>query len=140
MKKLSAFFMAVLFVLVGCSSKQGAKLTDQSETPSVFCKVVQQPHPLLMGTWECSFLRYKKDDNYFKYTLVKYADKYALYQHRIWRSGRKRKMDWVAWTINGATIHGEPRKYGVRIFVEGNDVYYTIRGLDNPVKMTRVDG
>ena len=140
MKRLTVSFMAFLFLFVGCSPRHGAKVTDLGEKPSVFCKVTQQPDPLLMGTWECSFLRYKKDDNYFKYTLIKYQDKYALYQHRVWRGGRKKKIDWVEWTINGSTIYGEPRNYGVRIFVQGNDVYYTIRGLDEPVKMTRVEG
>jgi hypothetical protein len=34
---------------------------------------------------------------------------------------------------------GEPQ-FGVKIFVQGSDVYFIIRGLEEPVKMSRVEG
>ena len=94
-----------------------------------------------MGRWKCNFQRYidsgSPDSNYVEYRLAKYGDKYALYLNRTFRSGRKRAMGWRAWTINGNQILGEA-KYGVKIFVNGNDVYFTIRGLKEPAKMTRI--
>jgi len=110
--------------------------------PDAFCTVVQNPDPLLMGTWECYFARDKDkdipDNNYVKYTLAKYEDKYGLHFFRTWKWGRKKVMEWKTWTINGKDISGEPQ-FGVRIFVQGEDVYFTIRGLDEPAKMTRVE-
>jgi hypothetical protein len=122
-----------LFVFVGCA-------TTKTTAPQEFGG---KPDPLLMGTWECRFLRTvgksRPDDNYVKYRLIKQDDKYGLYFYRTWRDGRKKKAEWKNWTINGKEILGEPRQFGVKIFVQGKDVYFTIRALDKPAKMSRVD-
>jgi len=142
MKKLT-IFLVFLFILGGCVTKASTPLDDSNLTPDVFCKVIQKPTPLLMGTWECSFSRYfgrsRSDENYVRYKLVKYDDKYALYFYRTWKSGKKKKTEWKNWTINGQEILGEPQ-FGVKIFVHGGDVYFTIRGLEEPVKMSRGEG
>jgi len=140
MKKF-AIFLVFLFTLVGCSTKGKTPFDDFGSGPNAFCQVTQQPDPLLMGTWECSFARYAgkshPDENYVKYQLIEYDEKYALHFYRTWKGGRKKVREWKEWTINGHEILGEP-EFGVKIFVQGEDVYFTIRGLDEPVKMSRV--
>jgi hypothetical protein len=140
MKKLTIFLIS-FFALVGCATKGKTPPQATEQKPHVFCKVIQAPSPLLMGTWQCSFARYvgrsQPDENYVMYKLIKYDDKYALYFYRTWKKGRKKKNEWKNWTINGDEILGETR-FGVKIFVQGGDVYFTIRGLVKPAKMSPV--
>ena len=142
MKKL-IIFLVFLITLVGCATKANTPSYDSELKPDTFCEVIQKPVPLLMGTWECRFTRAsgtaKADKNYVKYQLVKYEDKYGLYFYRTWRSGKKKKTEWKNWTINGQEILGEPQ-FGVKVFVQGSDVYFIIRGLEESVKMSRVEG
>ena len=138
MKKLIIFFMFLLTCL-GCGIK-GGKLFSDLEQPDAFCEVIQKPAPLLMGTWEGQFSRPTTkgtDKNYVKYRLIEYDGKYALYFYRTWRSGRKKVKQWKKWTINGREISA-PGGYGVKIFVRGSDVYFTIRGIKEPARMSRV--
>ena len=141
MKKVTILLMYLL-ILVGCATTKGTPPQEFGGTPDVFSKVIQKPDPLLMGTWECRFLRTvgksRPDNNYVKYRLIKQGDKYGLYFYRTWRDGRKKKAEWKNWTINGKEILGQPRTFGVKIFVQGEDVYFTIRALDKPAKMSRV--
>ena len=142
MKRLT-ILLIYLLIFVGCATTKGTPPQEFGEKPDVFCKVIQKPDPLLMGTWECRFLRTvgksRADDNYVKYRLIKQDDTYGLYFYRTWRDGRKKKAEWKNWTINGKEILGEPRQFGVKIFVQGKDVYFTIRALDKPAKMSRVN-
>jgi hypothetical protein len=138
MKKL-IIFLIFLLAFVGCSTK-GAKSFSEIGEPDAFCEVVKKPDPLLMGTWEGRYTRTTPkgmDKNYIKYRLIEYDGKYALYFYRTWQSGQKKIKQWKKWTINGQEISA-PGGYGVRIFVRGSDVYYDIRGLKEPVKMSRV--
>jgi len=139
MKRLS-IALILLLTFVGCSTK-GAKSFSEIGEPDAFCEVVQKPDPLLMGTWEGRYTRAadvaKMDKNYIKYRLIEYDGKYALYFYRTWQSGQKKVKQWKKWTINGQEISA-PGGYGVKIFVQGSDVYYTIRGLKEPAKMSRV--
>ena len=141
MKKLTVFLI-LLLILVGCATTKGTAPQEFGGRADTFCSVVQKPDPLLMGTWECRFLRTvgksHPDENYVKYRLIQEGEKYALYFYRTWKGGRKKKTGWRNWTVNEKEILGEPRRFGVKIFVEGSDVYFTIRGLDKPVKMSRV--
>jgi hypothetical protein len=138
MKKLT-ISLVVLLTFVGCGIKGGKSFSDL-EQPDAFCEVIQKPDPLLMGTWEGHYTRTTTkgmDKNYIKYRLIEYDGKYALYFYRTWQSGQKKVKQWKKWTINGQEISA-PGGYGVRIFVRGSDVYFTIRGLKEPVKMSRV--
>ena len=138
MKKL-IIFLIFLLTFVGCGIKGGKSFSDL-EQPDAFCEVIQKPDPLLMGTWEGHYTRTTPkglDKNYIKYRLIEYDGKYALYFYRTWQSGKKRVKQWKKWTINGQEISA-PGGYGVSIFVRGSDVYFTIRGLKEPVKMSRV--
>lgn len=138
MKKL-IIFLIFLFTFVGCSTK-GAKSFSEIGEPDAFCEVVKKPDPLLMGTWEGRYTRTTAkgmDKNYIKYRLIEYDGKYALYFYRTWQSGQKKVKQWKKWTINGQEISA-PGGYGVSIFVQNSDVYFAIRGLKEPVKMSRV--
>jgi hypothetical protein len=130
-------------ILVGCATTKATPPQEFGGEPDVFSRVIQKPDPLLMGTWECRFVRRvgksHPDKNYVKYRLIQQDDKYGLYFYRTWRDGGKKKAEWKNWTINGKEIVGEPRRFGVKIFVQGKDVYFTIRALDKPAKMSRVD-
>jgi len=135
MKRLPVYLIFLL-TLVCCATKGKTPLPASEGKPDVFCNVIQEPHPLLIGTYECSFRREKvAPPNFVKYRLLKYDDKYALYFHRTWRRGRKKIREWKNWDINGQEITAE---YEVKIFVQGGDVYFTIRGLKKPAKMTRI--
>jgi hypothetical protein len=139
MKRLS-IALILLLTFVGCSTK-GTKSFSGIGEPDAFCEVVKKPDPLLLGTWEGRYTRAadvaKMDKNYIKYRLIEYDGKYALYFYRTWQSGQKKVKQWKKWTINGQEISA-PGGYGVKIFVQGSDVYYTIRGLKEPAKMSRV--
>ena len=138
MKRLS-IALILLLTFAGCSTK-GAKSFSEIGEPDDFCEVVQNPDPLLMGTWEGRYTRTTAkgmDKNYIKYRLIEYDGKYALYFYRTWQSGKKRVKQWKKWTINGQEISA-PGGYGVSIFVRGSDIYFAIRGLKEPVKMSRV--
>ena len=138
MKKL-IIFLIFLLTFVGCGIKGGKSFSDL-EQPDAFCEVIQKPDPLLMGTWEGHYTRTTTkgmDKNYIKYRLIEYDGKYALYFYRTWQSGQKKVKQWKKWTIDGQEISA-PGGYGVSIFVRGSDVYFTIRGLKEPVKMSRV--
>jgi hypothetical protein len=142
MKKL-AIFLTSFLVFLGCATKQGTQQPQEfGKNPDVFCNLIQEPDPLLMGAWKANFVRTKgrtnPDPNVVKYRLIKQEDKYALYFYRSWKSGKKKKMEWKAWDIDGQQISGEP-EFGVRIFVQDNNVYFTIRGIDEPAKMLRVE-
>ena len=142
MKKVTILSI-FLFTFVGCAIKGGKTLSDLGE-PDVFCTVIQKPDPLLMGTWEGRLSRTGSDwanidKEYVMYKLMKYDDKYALYFYRTWQSGRKKIKEWKNWTINDKQILG-PSQYGIRIFVQAGVVYFTIRGADEPARMSRVEG
>ena len=135
MKRLS-IALILLLTFVGCSTK-GAKSLSEIGEPDAFCEVVKKPDPLLMGTWEGRYTRTTAkgmDKNHIKYRLIEHKGKYGLYFYRTWHSGQKKIKEWKKWTINGQEITGS---YGVKIFVQGSDVYYTIRGLKEPSKMSR---
>jgi predicted small lipoprotein YifL len=137
MKKL-IIFLIFLLTFAGCGIKGGKSFSDL-EQPDAFCEVIQKPDPLLMGTWEGHYTRTTTkgmDKNYIKYRLIEYDGKYALYFYRTWQSGQKKVKQWKKWTINGQEISA-PGGYGVKIFVRGSDVYFTIRGIEEPVKMSR---
>ena len=137
MKKLIVYLIFLL-IFVGCSMKGKTPFDNPELKPDAFCNVIEKPDPLLMGTREGRFSREGNlanlDKNYVKYRLIKYDDTYGLYFYRSWHSGRKKIQEWKNWTIKGQEISGD---YGIRIFVQGSDVYFTMRGLEEPAKMSR---
>lgn len=128
-------FVAVLLGLPGYA--MASQLAGISEKPDVFCRVVKEPDPLLMGSWKCSFERKLEEGgwetNPAEYRLIKYEDKYALYFYRVSRGGKKKYMGWREWTIDGPQITSDS---GVRIFTEGGQVFFVWQD-GKPVRMTR---
>ena len=139
MRKPVIFLMFVL-TFIACSLKTNTPFDNPDLKPDAFCNVIEKPDPLLMGTREGRFSRAEDiidlDKNYVKYKLAKYGDKYALYFYRSWQSGKKKVREWKEWTIKGREISGD---YGVMISVQGNEVYFTMRGVKEPAKMVRVE-
>ncbi len=105
--------------------------------PDVFCRVLKEPDPLLMGSWKCMFERRLEEGGWetdpAEYRLLKYEDKYALYFYRVSRGGKKKYMGWREWTINGAEITSD---MGVKIFTENGEVFFVWQD-GKPTKMTR---
>ncbi len=96
MKRLT-IFLIYLLIFVGCATTKGTPSQEFGGKPDVFCNVIQKPDPLLMGTWECRFLRTvgksRPDDNYVKYRLMKQDDKYGLLSYMAWRQKKENRME-----------------------------------------------
>ena len=139
MKRLSITALAVAMLLGLAALAIASNLSQATGKPNLFCQVLKEPDPLLMGRWKCMFERDLEEGgsetNPAEYRLIKYEGKYALYFFRESRGGRKRYMGWREWTINGTQITSDS---GAKIFVENGDVFFLWRD-GTPVKMTRID-
>jgi hypothetical protein len=139
MKRLSITALAVAIMLGLAALSVASNLIQSTGEPNLFCQVLKEPDPLLMGSWKCVFERHLdeggRETNPAEYRLIKYEGKYALYFYRTSRGTKKRYMGWREWTINGTQITSDS---GVKIFVEKGDVFFLWRD-GTPVKMTRID-
>lgn len=145
MKRL--FFCLVLLILASSGCAGGRMASSNGfllppgvvEAPTVFCTVIKEPDPILMGGWRCNSQQQtesgKPYSNTFEYWLSKSGDKYALYfirsASKSW--GDRRYMGWRPWTINGNQIGDD----NITISAEDGEVYYNWRG-EVRVKMTRI--
>jgi hypothetical protein len=125
-------------VLLGWAGYSVASNLDGAKgKPDVFCHVLKDPDPMLMGSWKVTFERNLEEGgwetNPAEYRLIKYEDKYALYFYRVSRGGKKKFMGWRDWTIDGTQITSDS---GVRIYAEGGQVFFVWRE-GKPTKMTR---
>jgi hypothetical protein len=136
MKKMitSALIVVSLFGLVACASM--SSLSGAEGKPDVFCRVIKEPDPMLMGSWKCSFESNLEGggwgSNTSEYRLVKYEDKYALYFYRVSLDRKKRFMGWRDWTIDGTQITSDT---GVTIFTQNGQVFLVWQD-EKPVRMT----
>lgn len=135
---LLAFFVTCVFAY---EPPKGISPADIAGKPSVFCKVLKEPNPLLLGRWKCLWERYIQktgatDPNPIEYYLAKYGDQYAIYFFRSKEGGEKIYSSWREFTIDGNTIKSDT---GVKIYTENGEVYFQFQS-DAPVKMTRVGG
>jgi hypothetical protein len=132
----TALIVAFLFGLV--SYADPSYVDSVKEKPDVFCRVLKEPDPMLMGSWKCTFeLRLEEggwDTNPAEYRLIKYEGKYALYFYRVSRGGKKKYVGWREWTINGTEITSDT---GVRIFMQDGQVFFVWQD-EKPTKMTRI--
>jgi hypothetical protein len=139
MKRLSVSALAVAILLGLAAFSTASNIGQAIGKPDVFCQVLKEPDPLLIGSWTCIFERAiedgKRETNPAEYRLIKSENQYALYFYRTSRDGRKRYMGWREWTINGTQITSGS---GVRIFVENGEIFFAWKD-GTPVKMTRVD-
>jgi hypothetical protein len=131
-------YLLIVAVLLGLPGYSSAfNLGGTKDKPDVFCRVLKEPEPILMGSWKCTFERNLEEGgwetNPAEYRLVKYEDKYALYFTRVSRGGKKQYMGWREWTLNGTQITSDT---GVRIFTENGQVFFVWQD-GKPTKMTR---
>jgi hypothetical protein len=135
MKQLVTAVLVVL-TLAGCQTMQ---FDAQNSKPTVFCTVVQEPDPVLLGGWRCTARvpqeRGAVDINPVNYWLIRVDGQYALYFERIARDGRKHYRAWEPWTISGKTITSDT---GVTIYTENWGVFFRFRD-ERPEKMTRIE-
>jgi hypothetical protein len=138
MKRLSTTMLIATILLGLAASSAASNLGGATGKPDVFCEVLKEPDPLLMGSWKCMFERRLEEGGYetnpAEYRLIKYEDKYALYFYRVSRGGKKQYMGWREWTVNGTQITSDS---GVRIFVDKGEVFFAWQDA-KPVKMTRI--
>lgn len=148
MKKFYVAIMMIALLLVARayameSREEGIRPADVAGAPSVFCKVLKAPDPLLLGGWKGVHNRYiskysRNELDPVEFWLVKYGDKFAIYFYRSKAAGGDRIMrGWRKWTINGNEIYSGT---GVRLFTENGEVFFSWeRGMkEKPTKMTRI--
>jgi hypothetical protein len=138
MKKMGikVLIVVVFFGLVGCASVSN-QLTSSDVTPYHFCRVLNEPDPMLMGNWKASFESTLdtggRGSNSAEYRLIKYDGKYALYFHRLSPEHKKAYVGWREWTIDGTQITSDT---GVTIFTRDGQVFLEWQG-EKPTKMYR---
>jgi hypothetical protein len=139
MKQASMAVGVSLLLLGALLGAAAAAPPDAAGDPTVYCNVVQEPNPLLLGGWKCVFPLHLEsgelDTNPAKYWLVKEGDRYALYFDRTARNGRKRYSGWKDWTIRGAEIDSGT---GVRIYTQDGAVFFRWKD-ERAAQMTRID-
>jgi hypothetical protein len=137
MKRPCITTLIVIILLGSVAYSSASNLGGASGKPDVFCQVMKEPDPALMGSWKCMFERQLEEggweSNPVEYRLIKYEDKYALYFYRVSRGGKKKYMGWREWTINGTEILSDS---GVKIFTQNGEVFFVWQG-GKPTKMTR---
>jgi hypothetical protein len=136
MKRIS-LAIVVLFLFLGCANMSVIRQKDVAGEPSVYCKVLKEPDPILLGGWKCGYNRnfagsQEYDYNPIAYWMVKKGDRYALYFYRATRGGTKRFVGWRDWTVNGSEIYSDT---GVRFVAKDGAMYY-IWDNQEPEKMT----
>jgi hypothetical protein len=127
------------------SGQEGMRASDAAGAPTVFCKVVKEPDPALLGGWSgvhnrwiSKFSRYEADPVGF--WLKKYGDKYALYFYRSKAAGGDRVLKgWRPWTINGKEITSST---GVRLYTENGEVFFSWERAmkEKPTRLTPIGG
>ncbi len=133
---IKLLIIVVFFSLVGCASVSN-QLTSSDVKPDHFCRVLNEPDPMLMGNWKVNFQSTLdtggRGSNTAEYRLIKYEGKYALYFHRISPEHKKAYVGWREWTINGTEITSDT---GVKIFTRDGQVFLEWQG-EKPARMFR---
>ncbi len=116
------------------------KPSDVAGTPNVFCKVIKEPNPALLGHFGCVHQTVSKVTNRvvmepIEYWLVKVGDRFALYFHRVKDGKGKTYRGWRKWYLEGDRINSG---VGAEVFVKDGDVYYGWKN-DKPTKMTPME-
>jgi hypothetical protein len=137
MKQLWIVVLLGLALLTWSPPAQALKPNDPNTKPTVFCNVLREPDPALLGGWKgtarLTLETGALDINPVKYWLYKFGDRYALYFERVARDGRKRYQGWKSWTISGKEITSDEE---IRIYTENGEVYFQWKN-ERAEKMTR---
>jgi hypothetical protein len=131
--------LLVVFLVLAMACCQTMQSSELNTKPTVFCSIVQEPDPVLLGGWKCTApLGLEKggfDINPVEYRLYKVDGQYALYFERIARDGRKRYGGWRPWTISGKEITSDT---GITIYTKNGEVFFRFKD-ERAEKMTRID-
>lgn len=141
MKKLGSVILLLVF-LAGCTAPfpppRGLVQADVAGKPTVYCKVVKEPDPQLLGRWKCVWARFKaktSETDYMpvEYHLGKYGDRYGLLFFRSKEGGDRIYAGWRKWEIDGSEIRSDT---GITIFTQDGSVFFQWQA-DKPIKMER---
>lgn len=140
MKKLVIMLCALLLCAATSALAAEIKPSDVSGTPNVYCRVVKEPNPALLGHFGCVHRRLNEETDAYvmepiEYWLIKTGEKYALYFYRVKDGTGKKYRGWRKWYLEGDRINSGEMAY---MFVKDGDVYYSWRN-DKPTKMTRIE-
>jgi hypothetical protein len=114
--------------------------SDVAGTPNVFCTLVREPNPALLGHYSCVHRKLNEKTNEYtmepiEYWLVKFGDQYGLYFYRVKDGKGKVYRGWRQWYLEGDKINsGE----SPQILVKDGDIYYGWKH-DKLTKMTRIE-
>lgn len=131
-----------LLLHAACAQAAHIQPADVAGSPTVYCRVLKEPNPLLLGGWQCIWPRFiakrgEADTNPVEFWLVKRDGGYALYFYRTKDNGREKKyIGWKEWKINGDEIVSET---GVRLFAEKGAVFFQWQ-YEAPIRMTPIEG
>lgn len=140
MKRWAIMGCMLLLSAASLVSAAEIKPSDVAGKPTVFCKVVKEPNPVLLSHFGCVHrTRDPKTDNVamepIEYWLLKIGDQYGLYFYRVKDGKGKKLRGWRKWYLEGDRINsGE----SAEIFVKDGEIYYGWKN-DKPTKMTRID-
>jgi hypothetical protein len=140
MKKCSISLCILLVFSVSAVFGGEIKPSDVAGKPNVFCTVVNEPNPVLLGHYGCVYKMVNEKTHEHtmepvEYWLVKLEGQYGLYFYRV-KDGKGTKFKgWRKWYLRGdkITSGGDPL-----IFSKDGDVYYQWK-FDKPAKMTRIE-
>jgi hypothetical protein len=138
-RRVITIFSLIICVAVTVFATE-IKPSDVAGTPDVYCKVVKEPNPALLGHFGCVHRKLDEKTNDvsmepIEYWLVKAGEKYALYFYRVKDGTGKKFRGWRNWYLEGDRINsGE----GSEVFVKDGDVHYGWKN-DKPTKMTRIE-
>ena len=140
MRKFAIAFCVLLVCAATAVLAAEIRPSDVAGKPNVFCTLVKEPDPALLGHYGCVHRKLNEKTNEYtmepiEYWLVKIGDKYGLYFYRVKDGKGKIYRGWRKWYIEGDKINsGESSQ----IFVKDGDIYFRWRH-DKPTKMTRIE-
>ena len=150
MKQVGIIFMIVLiFAFSGCAtSNTSPNITSAtvSATPKVFCTVLNEPDPLLIGGWQCRSIASQLSrgarilNDPVEYWLVKKDNQYAFYYYHTSRNTSH--IGWQPFIIDGNKIRfskdGTTPSAGYSKIMTENGKVYFVPPHSEKNEMTRI--
>jgi hypothetical protein len=136
MKNAGIIVLTVLFfAFSGCAtSNTSPNITAEniSEKPTIFCNVLKEPNPLLIGRWQCRMIKAPTyggiSNDPVAFWLVKNdIQQYALYFHS--KSPSSSFIGWYPFIVDGDIIifstNGKPPLPGyIKFKIENGKIYF----------------
>ncbi len=137
----------IFFAFSGCvTSNTGSNITAVvvSEKPTVFCTVLKEPLPILIGGWQCRATGInasgKSFNNPVEYWLVKIDNQYALYYY--FSSPINSLIGWQPFIIEDNEIRfskdGKTPSSSQRKFMSENGKVYFVDPDGGKTEMNRI--